>query len=207
MSVINRGQVDWSGENPGIYLKDPGHPDGPWVGLAVYFKVIHSAHGRGRGMVVLGAPEVAAGYPDAPNLCIADNLPLMRYLLEAFVPNFGAFRGMPGLTSATLLQATGGDTDMSDPAGWRETIAAGDASLSMRWSGLGEPFAADVGADQTATGRHQMYSVFQGAAQGEILLDGKALPGIVVERDFLGGRLSSAFLAFAESWIVPEGKS
>lgn len=58
MSVINRGQVDWSGENPGIYLKDPGHPDGPWVGLAVYFKVIHSAHGRGRRLVELGTVRV-----------------------------------------------------------------------------------------------------------------------------------------------------
>lgn len=203
MSVIDQGIVDWSGENPGIYLKNPDQLDGPWVALAVYFKVVYSAYGRGRGIVVLGAPDIAAGYPDAPNLCLSDNLPLMRHLLDAFVPNYGAFREVPGLKALTLLEATGGGSDTSDPSGWSETLTAGDTRVTMRWAGLGKPFAAKVGVDQTATGRHEMYSLFQGASDGQILLDGKALPGTPIERDFLGGRLSSAFLAFAESWVVP----
>jgi hypothetical protein len=207
MSVINRGVVDWSGENPGIYLKDPADLQGPWVAVAVYFRVIYSAYGRGRGMIVLGAPNLAKGYPDAPNLCIAENLPLMRYLLKEFVPNYGSFHGAPALEHTTLIQATGGATDSANASAWQETLCADGVELSMRWSGLGKPFAADVGADRTSTGRHQMYSLFQGAQSGQILLNGKPLAGVTMERDFLGGKLGSAFLAFAESWVVPDTQS
>ena len=38
---------------------------------------------------------------------------------------------------------------------------------------------------------------------GTIELNGKALPGQVIVRDFLGRRMSTAFLAFCESWILP----
>jgi len=207
MSVINRGVVDWSGENPGIYLKDPEQLGGPWVAVAVYFRVIYSAYGRGRGMIVLGAPDVAKGYPEAPNLCLADNLPLMRYLLKEFVPHYGSFQGAPALPKVTLIQATRYATDSADASTWQETLGADGVELSMRWTGLGKPFAADVGTDRTSTGRHQMYSLFQGAQGGQILLDGKPFAGVAVERDFLDGKLSSAFLAFAESWVAPEVRS
>lgn len=203
MTAINRGTVEWSGENPGIYLKDPGHTGGPWIGLAVYFRVIYSAYGRGRGIVALGAPQVAKGYPEAPNLCLADNVPLLQYLLKEFVPNYGAFRDLPALANIPVLKATGGGTSQDDSSTWQETLNAKGVELSMLWSGLGRPFAADVGTGQSATGRHQMYSLFQGAQNGRILLNGKPFSGVTVERDFLGGRLGSAFLAFAESWIVP----
>ncbi len=207
MSVINPGALSWSGENPGIYLKHPDRVDGPWTSLSLYFKVVISPFGRGRGILVLGAPDTAAGYPDAPNLCIADNLPLMRYLLREFVPHFGAFRNVPALPHVSLYQANGGGSDTGEPSRWGETLTADGVELTLNWFGLQQPFAADVGPDLSATGRHQMYSVFQGADRGEVLLNGKALPGVVIERDFLGGRLNSAFLAFAESWVEPKGNA
>ncbi|MFC3106450.1 hypothetical protein ACFQAT_15460 [Undibacterium arcticum] len=205
MSIINPGVVSWSGENPGIYLKDPAHLSGPWITLALYFKVVISPFGRGRGILVIGAPDTPAGYPEVPNLCIADNLPLMRYLLGEFVPCFGAFRNVPALSHVSLHQASGGGSDTSEQSRWGETLKADGVELTLNWSGLQQPFAADVGPDLSATGKHQMYSVFQGADRGEILLNGQGLPGVVIERDFLGGRLNSAFLAFAESWVEPTG--
>lgn len=42
---INPGKVEWSGENPGIYLKESA--DGPFVSLVSFFRVICSPHGRG----------------------------------------------------------------------------------------------------------------------------------------------------------------
>jgi hypothetical protein len=55
----------------------------------------------------------------------------------------------------------------------------------------------------SATGEHQMYSVFIEARHGRISVDGQSLPGKVIIRDFLGGRMSTAFLAFSETWIKP----
>ncbi|AGI24765.1 hypothetical protein H681_14475 [Pseudomonas sp. ATCC 13867] len=201
MPVIQKGIVSWSGENPGIYLKSASDPQGDWQVLALYFRVIASDYGRGRGILLLGEPGAAAGYPAAPNLCIGDNLELMDYLLTRFVPRFGAFRERKALAYVTLLQATESHTDERDPTQWVEHIAAGDVSLSLAWKGLQRPLAADVGPDISATGEHRMYSLFQGAEQGEVRLNGERLEGVVVERDFLDGKLNSAFLAFAETWV------
>jgi len=43
--IVFPGTVEWSGENPGISLKD--RPDGPFVALASFFRVVLSPHGRG----------------------------------------------------------------------------------------------------------------------------------------------------------------
>ena len=57
----------------------------------------------------------------------------------------------------------------------------------------------------SATGAHQMYSVFVEAADGSIALNGKQMPGKVIQRDFLDRRMSTAFLAFSETWVKPAG--
>jgi hypothetical protein len=35
------------------------------------------------------------------------------------------------------------------------------------------------------------------------MVNGKATPGKAIQRDFLGRKMSSAFLAFSETWINP----
>ena len=86
----------WSGrENPGISLKD--QPDGPFVALASFFRVVLSPHGRGHALVLLQAPESASPPPDRANYCLHDNEALARYLVAEFVSNFGAYRGLAAL--------------------------------------------------------------------------------------------------------------
>ncbi|MNP55141.1 hypothetical protein D3C76_1497590 [compost metagenome] len=102
----------------------------------------------------------------------------------------------------TLLQANGsGETDSQEATAWSESIAAEGVTLQMRWLDLQPPFAADVGPQFSATGLHRMYSVFQGAGRAKVLLNQQEMPGVVIERDFLDGKLNSAFLAFGESWV------
>ena len=48
---IHPGTVDWSGENPGMYLKEAA--DGPFVTLVSFFRVVLSPHGRGHALVLL----------------------------------------------------------------------------------------------------------------------------------------------------------
>ncbi len=40
---VNPGTVEWSGENPGMYLKEA--PEGPFVTLISFFRVLLSPHG------------------------------------------------------------------------------------------------------------------------------------------------------------------
>ena len=201
MGPVNPGTVEWSGENPGIYLKDS--EDGSWLALAVFFRVVTSPHGRGTGIVVLGAPDRAAGHPEAPNVCITDNQPLLRYLIANFVSKFASFRGSVALPKMTYLPLTGAQTEGDAKAYYAESMRASGLEITLRWEDLGSPFAVDVPVGMSATGAHQMYSVFIEARRASILINGKPAPGKVYPRDFLGRRMSTAFLAFSETWVNP----
>jgi hypothetical protein len=200
VSPVNPGSVEWSGENPGIYLKNE---QGAWQSLAVYFRVVASPHGVGSGAIVLGAPATASGYPAAPNVCISNNEPLMRWLVDKFVSRFASFRDTPGLASMSHLAADAFETSGDGRSFHQESLRAKDTSIVLRWERLKPPFAVDVPPAMSATGSHQMYSVFVEAEDGSITLDGRSLDGRVIQRDFLGRRMSTAFLAFSETWVTP----
>ena len=199
-SPVNPGKVEWSGENPGIYLKDA---EGRWQSLAVYFRVVTSPHGLGRGIVLIGATSTAAGHPEAPNLCLSDNEPLMRWLVADFVSRFASFRDSAGLRAMSYHAADHFDTTGDGRTFHQEQVAGNGLEVTLRWDSLSPPFAVDVPPGMSATGAHQMYSVFVEAADGSIALDGRPMPGKVIQRDFLDRRMSTAFLAFSETWIKP----
>ena len=201
-SPINPGKVVWSGENPGIYLKDA---QGEWQALASYFRVVTSPFGPGAGMLVLGAPRRAAGWPDAPNFCLSTSEPMMRWLVKDFVSQFASFRGMDGLAAMTYLAADSTRTD-GDGRFHQETVGGAGVVARMRWDGLSSPFAVDVPRAMSATGKHQMVSVFVEAESASIQVNDQALPGQVIERDFLGRRMRTALLAFSETWIEPAAR-
>lgn len=198
---INPGSVEWSGENPGIYLKD--RQDGAWVALSVFFRVVTSPRGRGTGLLVLADPRKPAGYPDALNFCITDNRPLMQYLVDNFVSRFASFRGCEALPAMTYHEMVSAETRGDAKNFYEEAMRAVDLRATLRWEDLNPPFAVDVPPATSATGSHQMYSVFLEARHGSILVNGNAAPGMVIQRDFLGRRMSTAFLAFSETWINP----
>src|SRR6185312_11958786 len=92
--IVFPGTVEWSGENPGISLKQ--QPDGPFTTLASFFRVVLSRHGRGHALVLMQSPQDASPPADRANVCLHDNEALARYLVTDFVANFGAFKGLPG---------------------------------------------------------------------------------------------------------------
>lgn len=200
LSPVNPGRVVWSGDNPGIYLKDAA---GQWQTLAVHFRVVTSPHGSGQGLLLLGDPYVAEGWPRARNLCLSTNEPLMRYLVDDFVSRFASFRGAQGLQAMTHVAANAVRTEGDGRSFHQETFEGPGVRASLRWDDLATPFAVDVPPAQSATGEHQMYSVFVEARRGRVTLDDQPLGGEVIIRDFLGRRMSTAFLAFSETWVSP----
>ena len=193
------GTVDWSGENPGISLKEK--PDGPFVALASFFRVVLSPHGRGHALVLLQSPQDASPPADRANVCLHDNEPLARYLVAEFVSYFGAWKGLPGLKGLAYrtldrVEAAG------DPAGtYSETVASDDLTVHLTWSGLGKSFCFALPPDKSATGKHHMPSLFVPCADATITVNGRTLPGKPVPREIAGHALTTAMLAFSETWI------
>lgn len=195
--ILFPGKVDWSGENPGISLKTD--PDGPFTALASFFRVVLSPHGRGHALVLLSAPQDGAS---AGNMCLTDNEAMARYLVADFVSHFGAWKGLPGL-AGLKYRALDSVVASGDPLSrYSETVQAGDTTVKLTWSGLGAPFCFAFRPENSATGKHHMPSLFVGCETATIELNGKVLPGKPVPRTVAGQTISSAMLAFSETWIT-----
>jgi len=169
----------------------------------VFFRVVTSPHGRGTWLLVLGEPDKAAGYPAAMNFCITDNTPLLQYLVAGYVSKFASFRSAAALAHMTYHDVAFAQTRGDARQLYEETMRSEGIEATLRWEDLAAPFAVDVPPAMSATGAHQMYSVFLEAKRGTIVVNGKLLPGNIIERDFLGRRMSTAFLAFCETWVTP----
>lgn len=190
------GEVDWTGENPGIYLKSD--PAGDWTSLLCFFRITWSPAGIGHALVLLEDPS---GADPAGNMVLTDNEPMARFLVDGFMSHFAAFRGRPLLKTLAYkpLDAVrrGGDTRTS----YSEFVTAPGMEVELRWGGLGTPYAVDYHPEQGATGKHQMYSLFIDSDDAAAFVNGRRLPGAVQPRPVHGRESRSAFLAFSETWI------
>lgn len=198
-TLVFPGSVEWSGENPGISLKET--PDGPFTTLASFFRVVLSPHGRGHALVLMLSPQEAAPAADRANLCLTDNEPLARWLVSDYVAHFGAWRGLPGLRGLeyrSLDSVTSGGDAISR---YSETVRAGDLTVALEWSGLGKPFCFALPPEQSATGSHHMPSLFVGCDAATVTVNEHRRPGAPIPREIAGHRISTAMLAFSETWI------
>ena len=194
-----QGTVDWSGENPGMYLKES--PDGPYVTLLSFFRVVLSPHGRGTALLLLQSPQVEKPPASAPNLCITDNEPLGRYLVDDFAVHFAAFKGQPGMRGLEFRKLTASVASGDPRRAYSETLRADGLDIRLTWEGLGEPFGLVMPPEKMATGRHVMLSLHVGAERGVATVNGRVLPGKAMPREVAGRKITTAFLAFSETWI------
>lgn len=201
---INPGTVEWSGENPGIYLKQ--HPGEDYTALALFFRVVLSPHGRGNAAIVLGAPDSAKGWPAVTNFIMTDNQRMMRWIVEGWVRKMPTFAGKPGLEAMSWLDCDSVEKRPGDVSTrYSETLRGSGVTLEMVWRDMGAPIPVEVTPENSATKEHEMYSVFLEARAAEIVINGMPLPGQVAERQFFGRTMSTAFLAFSETWVTPKG--
>ncbi|HZO30225.1 MAG TPA: hypothetical protein VFH48_29995 [Chloroflexota bacterium] len=195
---VNPNPVDWSGENPGITLK--ATVDGETTCLVSFFRVVVSPHGAGHAAFVLTDP-LLKGTGEAVNTCFTDNEPLARYLLSDFVRFFGAWRGIPALDQLTYTTATSFTHGGDQFTAWTETIAGPGVDVTLSWKSLQKPFLVEYLKEQSATGKHEMFSLFVPALDAEVVANGVRGTGVVGPRDVFGTQSSMAFLAFSETWL------
>jgi hypothetical protein len=195
---VNPNTVDWSGENPGITLK--ATVDGETTCLVSFFRVVVSPHGVGHAAFVLTDPLLKGNGP-AVNTCFTDNEPLARYLLSDFVSHFGAWRGIPALQHLTYTPANSFVHEGDQVEGWTERISGPGVDVSLSWKQLQPPFVVEYMKEQSATGKHEMFSLFVPAREAEVIANGVRGQGVVGPRDVFGTQSSMAFLAFSETWV------
>jgi hypothetical protein len=200
-TILFPGKVEWTGENPGISLKE--RPDGPFVTLASFFRVMLSPHGRGHALVLAQSPQEASPPAERANLCLTDNEPLARWLIAGYVSHFGAWKALPALSNLVFKPvdsvARGGD----GLTRYTETVKAGDTTVELAWDGLGEPFCFTFPPEKSATGQHYMPSLFVGCERATVTVNGRVLPGAQAPREIAGRTIGTAMLAFSETWIRP----
>jgi hypothetical protein len=198
-TLTHPGVVDWSGENPGMYLKEKA--DGPFVTLVSFFRVVASHHGRGHALVLLEAPLLDRSLPEALNVCVTDNDALARYLVTDFAAHFGAFKDAPALQHIDYVPLEGvaasGDTRSSVV----EWVKGRGVEAALSWEDLGEPYVVNLPKEKSATGKHALLSLFVDARRVTATVNGRTLKGHPVPREFAGRQGSTAFLAFSETWI------
>jgi hypothetical protein len=198
-TFVHPGEVDWSGENPGMYLKET--PDGPFVTLVSFFRVVVSPHGRGHALILLEAPLLHRSLPEALNVCVTDNDALARYLVSNFATYFGAFKGAEALQYMDYVPLEGVAASGDPRSAYMEWIKGPGVEATLSWEDLGEPFMVNIPKEKSATGKHALHSLFVDARRATATVNGRQLKGKPVPREFAGRQSSTAFLAYSETWI------
>lgn len=193
------GTVEWTGENPGISLKES--PDGPFVSVASFFRVMLSPFGRGHALMLMMSPQEANPPAERGNFCFHDNEKLARWLVSDFVSHFGAWKDTPALKNLTYRPLQSVQTSGDAGSAYTETVKAGDTTVKLDWRQLGNPFCFALPPDKSAAGKHWMPSTFVPCTEATITVNGKVLPGKPVPREIAGQQITTAFLAFSETWI------
>ena len=198
---ITPGVVDWTGENPGILLKNP---DGSFSAMALFFRVAWSPVGQGQVLLLYGTPDQVESSASAPNVLISDNPALSTFLKENFISKLAAFANAPAFNS--LPEVAMSEARVSgDPMGHRysETISAGNLTIEMVWEELEPPRALELSPHEVGSGEHNMFSLLVPAQAAQIIVNGQSLPGEIGTRVQAGYETTSAFLYFSETWIIP----
>ncbi len=200
---INPGTVVWTGENPGILLKED--PDGPWSALAMFFRIFYSPAGRGSALLLYEKPDLAASLPEACNVMITDNEPMARYLMSDFIARLGnsPFGGSPAFRAVEVLKMTEGYATGDPRTRYTEVIKSDEVEVELIWDELGTPTALELPRELTGARENDLYSLLVESRKPAIILNGRTLPGRPVERVQAGIQTTTAFLYFSETWIKP----
>ena len=199
---INPGRVVWSGERHVIFLKES--EDSDFAALITLFKVVLSPFGKGTAAVVLASPDQETGWPKAPNLVLADNQSLARWLLDGWLrkmPPFAFRKGLKGAAWLDLHSASWIPGDLKTES--KAKLYAPDLELELIWKDLGCPIPLAVSASSSETGEHEMHSVLIEAGSSTVTLNGRMIQGSPTNWRRFGLDMSSASLSVSETWITP----
>ncbi len=200
---VHCGRVVWTGENPGILLKET--PDGPWSAIALFFRIAWSPAGRGSVLMLYEDPNDARSLPTVANVLLSDNPALAEFLRTSFIAKLPTFADAPAFAALQHVSITQAHAVGDPRTCYGEVVKAPELEVELTWDELGKPTALELPVELTGGKEHEAYNVLVECRKPQIRVNGKVLKGKPVAREQAGIKTTSAFLYFSESWIDPAG--
>jgi hypothetical protein len=193
-SDVKDGRVAVIGENPGIRLVlKEGAPPSTSVS---FWRVLQSPAGAGHVCFVTSDVKGDGPTPDDVRLAFTDNEKLAAYVATQLMTAFDKAYGEQPFPVRRARFERSGDTATV----WKESIKAGDDAVDLVWRDFYEPFAIEsrVGVPHNP---YTILSTFIPAKSAEVIINGTRAAGTATPRMRGPRQSSSAFLAFAETWL------
>jgi hypothetical protein len=198
MSEIKR-PVFFSGENPGMTLYFPG-TEQP-AAIASYWVCTDSPWGVGHALVLWLDTGHAPSSELGSGCILTDNLNLAQVLVRQLTQHFPEFQGVP-VNALPYAQARCEHT--FDGACYRVVCRTATAQVEIEWVDVldrKQVLWPQFPAGETA---YDLTTVICPCRVGRIRINGSLLLGEVqTAQTAIGSPSSTAFLAFAETWIGP----
>lgn len=189
-----RRPVFLCGENPGLTLYEPGTDR--IAAVASYWHCTDSPLGTGHALVLW-----IAGLDGAASAIYTDQLPLAERLVEELTCHFPEFEGIP-VVDLPYVTAVCGHT--FDGSVYRVECRSGTRRIELEWRGMLDRKQIVWPGFPAGLATFDLTTMICPCASASLHVDGRPMVGEVRLGDPQGGHpTSSAFLAFAETWIGP----
>jgi hypothetical protein len=194
LSDVKGGRVAVIGENPGIrlVLKEGAAPST----TVSFWRVVQSPAGAGHVCFVTSDIEGDGPTPDDIRLAFTDNEKLAEYVAMQLMTAFDRAYGEKPFPVRRARFERSGDTATA----WRETIKADGYAIDLVWRDFYEPFAIESRAG-VPHNPYTILSTFIPAKAADVIINGAHAAGRATPRMRGTRQSSSAFLAFAETWL------
>jgi hypothetical protein len=193
-----RRPVLFCGENPAMTLYAPATER--VVAIASYWHCTYSAHGSGHALIFWQVPEPTSAQPLSSGI-YTDNLPLARMLVETLTQFFSEFQAVPVTTLPYLLAQCGHISDGAQH--YTVTCTTAHISLLLQWADLLDYKQISWPQFPAGAQAFDLTTVICPCRYATITINEALLLGEVRTSAADGWPTSSAFLAFAETWIGP----
>ena len=187
-------EVMFAGENPLLMLYREGSDE--LVAVASYWRTSFSPAGAGEALVIWVDPDGSGLGEQAPVGIFCDNAEMATYVWEQFNSHFDRLQGR-GIEQRHVEPARFA-VHLDGMREYRVTCEVGAMTIELAWRDGQDLFHA-LATPEVAGSRWEVSNVVVPCANAGIRVDGAAVEG---EAHFPEGDYrSSAFLAFAESWV------
>lgn len=193
-SDVKDGKVAVIGENPGIRLtvKEGAAPSTS----VSFWRVFQSPAGMGHVCFVTSDLAGDGPTPDDVRLAFSDNEKLAGYVAAQLMTAFDKAYGEKPFPVRQARFERRGDT----AGAWTEAFEADGYKIELTWRDFHEPFAIESRAG-VPHNPYTILSTFIPAKTAEVVINGKRAAGTATPRMRGSRQSSSAFLAFAETWL------
>ncbi len=199
---VNPGKIWWSGDNPGMLLKES--EDGPWTAMTLFFRIVYTPVGRGNALFLYEQPDSGESLPNAYNVVLHDNEDMARWLAENFVARLpGPFSESPAFKALQYVPLTECHTSGDTSSRYIQTVKAKGMEIDLIWDRLGTPTALELSPEHVGTRSHNLFNLLVESRDASIVVNGRRLPGKVMPRQQAGMDTTTGFVYFSEIWIEP----